>query len=273
MKKNGVVVKNEEKWQQRLLIGSPVTGLLRVEWVNARYHQMIPTAWSQAESQQHLSSFMPLGYQVADAYNLICKQLIEQNFEWLLTIEHDNIIPADSFIKINQYMIEKKVPVVGGLYFTKSVPPEPMIYRGIGWGHFDKWKIGDKVWASGIPMGFTLIHASIIREMWKDAPEYACSRTITRRVFITPNEMFFNPENGGFISNSGTQDLDWCKRVVAGNYFEKAGWPEIQKMKYPFLVDTSMLVGHIDMNGTVYPLEMPPKFIPEQGRVSQNIID
>ncbi len=261
---NSVLVKNSGKWQNRLLIGTPMTGLVRAEWVFARYGQIIPTSWSMVEVIQFMSSFIPLEYQVADAYNLIAKVAVEKDFEWLLFIEHDNILPPDGFVKMNQYMIEGKVPVVSSLYFTKSDPPEPLIYRDIGWGHYDKWKLGDKVWASGVPFGFTLIHGSIIKAMWKESPEYQVSGTTTRRVFETPSSAFYDPVTKARESNAGTQDLNWCKRVIDGKYLEKAGWHEYQKMKYPFLVDTNIFVKHITQEGVQFPLAVPDKFISDK---------
>ncbi len=35
--------------------------------------------------------------------------------------------------------------------------------------------------------------------------------------------------------------------------FKKAGWPEFQKKKFPFLVDTKIFCRHIDWNGVQYP--------------------
>jgi hypothetical protein len=212
-----------------------------------------------------MSSNIPLEYQVADAYNIIAKVAVEKNFEWVLFIESDNIIPPDGFVKMNEYMLENKVPVVGGIYFTKSDPPEPLVYRGQGNGHFEKWKFGDKIWVDGLPFGFTLISNRIIKEMWKDAPEYQCGSTITRRVFQTPNSVAYDPETQSYLTNAGTQDLDWCKRVIDGNYFEKAGWKKYQQMKYPFLVDSTIFVKHINQEGVQYPLSVPSKYMPTQG--------
>ena len=266
-----VLIRNPEKmkWQNRVLIGTPTLGLVRVEWMHARYHQTIPTSWSQVEVSQFMSSYIPMEYQVADAYNLIAKVIVEKNFEWLLTIESDNVLPPDGFLRMNEYMIEKKVPVVSGLYFTKSDPPEPLIYRGVGWGHFEDWKLGDKVWADGIPNGFTLIHGSIIKAMWKDAPEYMTGGTVTRRVWITPNSTFYDPETGAKISNAGTQDLDWCLRVIKGKYLEKAGWGDFVKKhsEHPFLVDTDIRVRHITNDGVMYPITMPEKYLTEEQKL------
>lgn len=248
-------------WQNRILVSTPTTGLVRMEWVNARYSQTIPTNWSHVDVQNWMSPHIPLGYQIADAENLAAKVVVEQDFEWMLSIEHDNVLPENALVKINQYMIKGDVPVVGGLYFTKSVPPEPILYRQKGRGFFADWKLGEKVWVSGLPWGFTLIHGSLIKKIWEESPEYIVNGTTTRRVFQAPNENVVDPETGGWMSNAGTSDLQWCERVVKDRIFEKAGWPEYQEKEFPFLVDTSIFVKHIDYNGTVWPLSLPKEFL------------
>lgn len=253
--------KNKGKWNNRLLIGTPTTGLVRMEWVNGRYGATIPTNWSHVDVQQFMQPYLPIAYQVADAENLIAKVVVENDFEWLLFWEHDNIPKSDALLRLNHYIIKGDVPVVAGLYFTKSVPPEPLLYREFGKGFYADWKLGDKVWVKGIPFGFTLIHASIIRELWRVSPEYNCGGTITRRVFHAPSESWTDPEMGGFLSNYGTSDLEFCKTLMEKGIFEKAGFPEYQKKEYPFLVDTDILVNHIDNNGQIYPIGLPEDFM------------
>lgn len=275
IKSLGGFIKNTEKYQNRLLLATPTTGTMRAEWVYSRYGQIIPTNWSALTITQFMSSLFPMEYQVADAYNLIVKGTLDSNVEWLLTIEQDNVLPLDAFIRINDYIRDGKAPVVSGLYFTKSVPPEPILYRGNGNGYFDDWKLGDKVWVSGIPMGFTLFHTSILKAMWKDAPEYICSGTTTRRVFKTPNQIVFDEARGGMVSESGTQDLQWCKEVIEGKYLEKAGWGEFAKKhpKYPFLVDTGIFIKHISMDGVQFPIEMPTQYVPPKDYKGKELID
>lgn len=257
-----MITKNKDKIVKRVLIATPTTGIVRMEWVNGRYRQTIPTNWSHVDIQQWLNPYVPINYQIADAENLIAKVVVEHDFEWFLSWEHDNIPSgSDAIIRINEYMLKGDVPIVGGLYFTKSVPPEPMIYRGRGNGYYTDWKMGDKVWASGLPFGFTLINGKIIKEMWKDAPEYVVNGITTRRVFNAPNEHFSDPEAGGSLSNSGTSDLEFCHRIMTNGYFEKAGFPEYQKKEFPFLVDTRIFVNHIDNNGVMYPLNLPREFL------------
>ena len=274
------VDKNKGRWTNRILIAVPTTGIIRVEWMMARYGQVIPTNWSQVEMVQWLNTYVPLEYQLPDAENLIAKQVVEGNYEWFLSLEQDNLIPPDAFIRINKYMIDGKVPIVSGLYYTKSVPPEPILYRGRGNGSFRDFQLGDKVWCDGIPFGFTLIHGSIIRALWNESEEYMVGDIATRKVFELPN---FNVGNFGFDNmdsteearfaySRGTTDLNFCKRIMKDNIFIKAGWPAFQKKKYPYLVDTNIFVRHIDEAGRQYPLGgVPRQNAPVKGRKPREI--
>jgi hypothetical protein len=261
MKKSKVdiaIEKNAGVLSNRVLIATPATGLVRMEWVSARYGQMIPTNWSHVELIQYLSSYIPLGFQVADAENLAAKVCVEGNYDWLLFIEHDNVLPPNAFIKLNKYMIKGDIPVVGGLYFTKTIPPEPMIYRKPGHGFFSDWKMGDKVWCRGLPFGCTLIHSSIIKALWKEAKEYQVAGQTTRHVFKHP---VANDDDLGYYTLAGTTDLQFCNELITKGIFKKAGWDKFQKKEFPFLVDTSIFVKHIDNEGNQYPLGMPEDFL------------
>lgn len=255
-----VLDKNEQQWTNRVLVATPTTGLVRMEWVHARYGQVIPTNWSQVELSQWMGSYVPLQYQLPDAENLIAKQLVDGDFEWLVMLEQDNVIPPHTFRTFNDYMISQEYPVVSGLYFTKSYPAEPLVYRGRGNGSYRNFKIGDKVMADGVPFGCILIHGSIIKKLWEESPEYKVGDQIVRRVFQVPDRSLESTDANRYGAVRGTSDLEWCSRVMKEKIFEKAGWPEFQKKKYPFLVDTNIFVRHIDDKGRQYPLEIPAQY-------------
>jgi hypothetical protein len=237
----------------RLLIGTPSTGLVRIEWVQGRYGQQIPVNWSQVEMLQFLDSFYPYRYQVADAQNFIVKAAVEGDFEWLLMIEHDNILPPNAFVTINQHIKSAKYPVVSGLYYTRSRPSEPLVFRGRGNSVYTDWEFGDMVWADGVPTGCILIHCGILRAMWEESEQYTVSGQTTRRVFNTPRDSWNDPESGVFNTSQGTSDLAWCTRVMQDGFFEKSGWNEYQSKEYPFVVDTNLFCKHINMDGEQFP--------------------
>ena len=244
-------------YTNRLLIGTAVTGLVRIEWVQARYGQIIPTNWSHVQMLQYLDSFMPLRYQVDDAQNLIVKEFIEKDFEWLWLYEHDVLPPPDACIRLDRHIRAATAPILSGLYYTRTRPSEPLTYRGRGTGTYTDWQMGDLVWCDGVPTGFLLIHRSILQAMWDDSPEYMVRTTLTRRVFETPRKMWFDPETNQFNTVTGTSDLDWCTRVMKGDYFKKAGWgsflDKLPYPEYPFPVDTQLFCKHINQDGSVFP--------------------
>lgn len=237
----------------RILIGSPMTGSLRAEWVLGRYGQVIPCNWAVNEQIQWINSYSPIRFQVADARNLIVANLLEMKKEWLFFIDHDVILPPTTFITINDYMIRKEYPIVSGLYFTKSVPSEPLIYRGMGTGYYSKWKMGDKVWVSGHGMGCTLIHSSILKEMWDISEPYQLGNKMVRRVFRNPAEVTFDPEKREVSISVGTEDLAFLEKVIKRGVLKKAGWKKFDGLRYPFIVDTSLFCRHIDDSGVQYP--------------------
>lgn len=256
---------NSGYWNHKVMIGHPMTGVLRAEWVLARYGQIIPTNWSMMDSYQPLPmQFAPMKYLVPDAQNVIVKHVLDRKVEWMFLVEQDNVLPPDCFIRMNEYMRKMDVPIVSGLYFTKSVPPEPMIYRGVGNSFFRDWKLGERVWCSGLPTGCVIIHSSILQAVWDESPEYKVGDVVTRRVFECPEKVWYDPQSGGYRTEVGTSDLNFCNKLMdkETNFLEKAGWSKFQKMTNPFLVDTNIFVKHIDMDGRMFPLEMPPEYFP-----------
>ena len=244
-----------DSYTNRILIGTATTGLIRIEWSMARYGQIIPVNWSAGTHNQVVDAFVPMRFQVADAQNLIVRAAIEKDYEWLIFVEHDVILPPLALATFNQYILEEEYPVVSGLYYSRGNPCDPLLFRGRGTSVYTDWKIGDKVMVDGVPTGCLMIHMGILREMWKDSEEYMIVGQKTRRVFNTPRASWLDPESKEFVIASGTSDLEWCSRVITQGYLDKAGWTEIAKLEYPFVVDTNIFCRHIDTDGTMYPPE------------------
>jgi GT2 family glycosyltransferase len=246
--------------QNRVMLGTAMTGNIRAEWYQAMQGAIKPTNWSNGWSNPVLPMSTPLDYLTPDAQNIIVRDTLMGNYEWLILIEQDNLVQADVYIRFNDYMMSYEVPVVSGLYFTKGVPPEPMIYMKAGESYKTKWKMGEKIWCWGVPTGCILIHHSILQAMWDETPEYHVWGNVLHRVFEAPAKVFKDPVTGQMSGGAGTSDLEFCDQVQKRHIFEKSGWRDIAKKKYPFLVDTNIFTWHIHPDGTKYPLEIPEKF-------------
>lgn len=238
----------------RIMVGIPMTGLLRSEWVLSRYGQVVPCNWSQVDCIQWITTDAPLKFLVADARNIIATNFVEKDFEWLFFVDHDVILPPTTLLHFNKRMLKGDVPIFSGLYFCKGVPAEPLVFRGRGNSYYTKWKIGDEVWCDAVPCGCTFFHNSIMKVLYEESEIYEPKPGIkARKIFETPRKTWYDPETGSWFNTSGTEDLALCTRIMKDNIFKKAGWPKYQKMKYPFLIDTKIFCKHIDFNGRQYP--------------------
>lgn len=250
---NGTIDQSCEPITNRVMIGIPATGLVRIEWVLARYGQVIPCNWSQSDLIQFIDQYSPLGFMVADARNLISTKAVEGNFEWLFFIDHDTLMPPQTILTWNEQILKGDVPIFGGLYFTKGIPAEPLVYRGNGTSYYRNWKLGDKVWVDGMGMGCTMIHVSILKVMYDEAESYMIGPHAVKRIFQTPSKISYDPQLMAWNAQSGTEDLYWCDNVRKNNILKRAGWGDIQKKRFPFMIDTNIFCKHIDNNGTQYP--------------------
>ena len=233
---------NSSPRQHRLLVGTPSLGTVRLEWHNAMAGLVIPCNWS-------MSSTTPIGYLVADGQNLIAHEALSKNFEWVLFIEDDTVPPVDAYLKFARYIESRKIPIVSGLYRVKG-SQEPMTYRGRGNGSFREWKLGKPVWCDGVPTGCLLVHTSILAELAKISPNYRVTSAgdsfSVRQIFVSPRKAWLDPCSGGYQRLLGTSDLEFCDKVIENDILARAGWKSIARKEYPFLVDTSIMCGHID---------------------------
>lgn len=246
---------NRVNWRNRLLISTITEGNVRIEWAAARYGQVIPVNWSATGFDLFANVHGNIiGYSIDDAYNILVDHVLKQGSEWLVVIEDDVLLPPDTFVKFGRYMDDGDEPIVSGLYYTKSQPAQPLLFRGRGNGPYHNWRRGQKVLVDGLPMGCILIHTSILRVMADIVENYVTHDGIQlKRVFETPRKVHFDPQIG-VQRQEGTQDLYFFDRVMEFEALKKAGWKKAARRKFPFVCDTSIFCQHIDRaTGRQYP--------------------
>jgi hypothetical protein len=168
---------------------------------------------------------LALGMEVGDAYSQAIESVLNhpelKDWEYLLTLEHDNCPPPDGVMRLITRLEEnKQYACVGGLYFTKGEggvaqiwgdPLDPIVNFRPQVPRPDTLQE-----CCGTGMGFNLFRL----EMFKDA-------RIPRPWFRTRTGM-----NGEGV---GTQDLSF--------------WTEARKVGYRCAIDTACRVGHYDLEG------------------------
>lgn len=93
----------------------------------------VVASWLGLVRPMNQPSFGPVffqGFEVGDAYEQAMDFILgnEQlrNFRYVLTVEEDNILPADGLLRLLESI--ERFDAVGALYFTKGVEGKPMCY-------------------------------------------------------------------------------------------------------------------------------------------------
>lgn len=167
-----------------------------------------------------------LGMEVGEAYSSAIEQIIAHpdlsQWEYILTVEHDNIPPPDGVLKLVEQMEKHpEYSCIGGLYWTKGEGGVPQI-----WGDPKDPQVnfrpmppvaGELVECCGTGMGFNLWRVSMFKDERLRRPWFKTVASSAEGV--------------------GTQDL----------YF----WADARKHGYRCAVDCSVLVGHYDPQGDI----------------------
>jgi len=168
-----------------------------------------------------MTRLLAIGMEVGEAYSRAIEQVLAHpelsTWEYILTIEHDNMPPADGVLKLVERMEENpKLSCIGGLYYTKGEGGIPQI-----WGDPKDPVLnfrpqlpnlgGELVECCGTGMGFNLWRM----KMFKD-------KKLRKPWFVTQTK-------GGVSS----QDL----------YF----WQDARKYGYRCAVDCGVKTGHYEL--------------------------
>lgn len=199
--------------KQRVIVVIPAGGSIPTKVALAHWSLAFPP-------NQGVMRLAALGMEVGAAYSQTLEQVMANQelsqWEYLLTLEHDNLPPADGVLRLITRMEEHpEFAAIGGLYFTKGEggcaqmwgdPKDPML----NFRPQVPSAAGELVEVNGTGMGFTLFRLSLFREGKIDKP-------------------WFKTADGC------TQDL----------YF----WTNAKKAGYRCAVDCSIRVGHYDLEG------------------------
>lgn len=172
---------------------------------------------------QQVYRMAALGQEVGEAYSNAIEQILAhpdlKDWEYILTVEHDNIPPWDGVAKLVEDMEQHpEYACIGGLYWTKGETGVPQI-----WGdprdpvlNFRPQvpRAGEIQECCGTGMGFNLWRISMFKDEKLRKP-------------------WFKTLNGSEGQGIGTQDL--------------YAWGDFRKYGYRCAIDNRILVGHYDV--------------------------
>ncbi len=140
---------------------------------------------------------------------LLVERALEMDAKYILFLDDDTHPPPDAVHKLFMALetADKDVVACGGVYTSKSIPSEPLIYKDDeDSGPFWKWKAGDVFEVGGIATGCLMIRASVFKELPK--PWF---RDIDDVSQIGDDPAVQLETQVGFFTM--TDDLYWCRKV------------------------------------------------------------
>lgn len=203
-------------------------------WKKQRIAMIIPAANAIPTKvyMSHMNMIFPpnqgvvklaaMGTEVGEAFSNMIEMVINDpnlsEFEYILTIEHDNIPPADGVLKLLKRMeAHPEYACIGGLYWTKGEEGVPQIWGDIK-DPISNYRPqvpvpGELVECWGTGMGFNLWRTSMFKDPKLRKPWF---KTLAGTEGV------------------GTQDL----------YF----WGDARKHGYRCAIDCDVLVGHYEQS-------------------------
>ena len=117
-----------------------------------------------------------------EALNSMVEESLALDAEYILTIDDDTQPPPSVILDLLRVLeqADSSVMACGGIYTTKTNPPEPIVYLERGAGAHWKWKLGEvfPCWALG--NGCLMVRAELFRMMPK--PWYQSITTLEQLV-------------------------------------------------------------------------------------------
>lgn len=199
--------------RQRIVVVLPADALIPAKVALSHWNLIFPP-------NNGVVRILAQGMEVGDAYSTAIEQVLAHpdlgTWEYLLTIEHDNLPPQDGVLALVRQMdAHPELSCIGGLYFTKGEggvaqiwgdPADPVLnFRP------QVPQAGALVECCGTGMGFNLWRLAMFKDPRLQRPWF---RTLAGTTGV------------------GTQDL--------------AFWGDARKYGYRCAIDCAVCVGHLD---------------------------
>lgn len=151
----------DDKEKNGLAVGFLTDGVLNVKWVMRLFDELkIPPGvfhrkiWVEGKGYKEKKE----GY--GKARQNIVDRALELNFKWLFFVDSDVFPPEDA---ISRLMAHEK-PIVSGIYYMKTQPPQPVIFKETGGGPYFNYPVNELVPIAGAGLGCCLIDLDVFRK-------------------------------------------------------------------------------------------------------------
>lgn len=135
-----------------VVIGIPSFGMVSTYFLQSRVSQQFPLVSSAIDK-------VVLNKPIAEARNEIVEYALEQGANYIYWLDDDVIAPPDAFLRLFNH----KKDIINGVYWSKSNPPMPLLFRNHLEGPYYDWHLGDLIEIDAAGNGLTLVKTDVYR--------------------------------------------------------------------------------------------------------------
>lgn len=137
-----------------VVIGIPSFGSVSTYFYQAMKSQQYPLVSSAIDK-------IVLNKPIAEARNEIVQFALDQGANYIFWVDDDVIPPPDAFLKL----YNQQKDIINGVYWSKSNPPMPLLFRNHLEGPYWDWHIGDLIEIDAAGNGLTLVKTDVYRQI------------------------------------------------------------------------------------------------------------
>jgi predicted SAM-dependent methyltransferase len=135
-----------------VVVGIPSFGMVSTYFLQARAAMQFPLVSSAIDK-------VVLKKPIAEARNEIVEYAFAMNANYIFWLDDDVIAPPNSFLKL----LRHNKDIINGVYWSKSNPPMPLLFRNHLEGPYMNWHVGDLIEIDAAGSGLTLVKMDVYK--------------------------------------------------------------------------------------------------------------
>lgn len=199
------------------VIGFPTRGMVSTYFMMARAHLSgtLGISWSDFIVTDEVARQAGIdSTSVAAKKQLIAEHAISQGAEWILFLDDDVLFPPDTLLKL----LQSGKDIIGGVYWSKSDPCVPLMFRDHMKGPYLDWHAGDLIRVDAMGMGLTFIKTKVFKALPKP---WFSENYVYHNLDITDKRNIGTTEDLYFYKKARDFGFEvWCDTSIQAQHYE-----------------------------------------------------
>lgn len=209
------------------LIAVPTYGKVSIQWHMGRQQLSTPLGAAVYDSYATDNSMS-----IAEKRNYLVEQALQNGAKYIFFMGDDTIPPPDGFMRLYQRMEQNPdISIVTGVYFSRSYPPQPMLWRGWMQGSYYNWHVGEFFETDWAGCDCLMIRTDVFRSMPRPwfSQDYVFSAEQKKPIALATEDVYFYEKARKFGFSAWVDASVQCvhqDRESGQSFYLPNDWPQ-----------------------------------------------